>query len=103
MCIITFLSLVMISNGIMLLNCNYFLFYFLSLFFFINSLIQNRAQKTKPGKVVHLSDSPLDSSKILIGYDSGLIVLWNIKVKRAEHRFNGTAEVNLNNEKAFKI
>lgn len=42
--------------------------------------------------MVHLSDNPLDSSKILIGFDSGLIVLWNIKLKRADLRFNGTAE-----------
>lgn len=45
--------------------------------------------------MVHLSDCPLDSSKILIGFESGLIVLWNIKIKRAELRFNGTAEVNI--------
>ena len=66
-----------------------FCFYFI-LFYFIK-----RAQKTKPGKVVHLSDCPTDSSKILLGYESGLICLWNIKLKRADLRFNGTAEVNL--------
>ncbi|CAF0873638.1 unnamed protein product [Brachionus calyciflorus] len=49
-------------------------------------------QKTKPGKVIHLSEHPLDSSKLLIGYDSGLIVLWNLKAKRGEMRFYGTAE-----------
>lgn len=42
--------------------------------------------------MVHLSDCPTDSSKVLIGYESGLICLWNIKIKRAEIRFNGTAE-----------
>jgi syntaxin-binding protein 5 len=51
------------------------------------------SQKTKPGKVVHLSEQPLDSSKILIGFDSGLIVLWNLKLKRSEFRFYGTSEV----------
>ena len=35
----------------------------------------------------------MDSGKLLIGYDSGLIVLWNIKLKRGEMRFYGTAEV----------
>jgi hypothetical protein len=53
----------------------------------------NRTQKNKPGKIVHLSDCPSDSSKILIGYDSGLIVLWNLKSKKAEYRFYGTTEV----------
>ena len=50
------------------------------------------SQKTKPGKVVHLSDHPMDNSKILIGFDSGLIVLWNLKLKKGELRFYGTAE-----------
>lgn len=50
------------------------------------------SQKTKPGKCIHLSDHPIDSSKLLIGYDSGLIVLWNVKNKRAEYRFYGTSE-----------
>ncbi len=60
-----------------------------------------RSQKTKPGKVVHLSDHPSDSSKILIGFDSGLIVLWNLKQKRGELRFYGTAEVDKNSSKIF--
>jgi syntaxin-binding protein 5 len=51
------------------------------------------SQKTKPGKVVHLSEQPLDSTKILIGFDSGLIVLWNLKLKRSEFRYYGTSEV----------
>jgi syntaxin-binding protein 5 len=51
------------------------------------------SQKTKPGKVVHLSEHPLDSSKILIGFDSGLIVLWNLKIKRAESHYYGTSEM----------
>ena len=51
------------------------------------------SQKTKPGKVIHLSDQPMDSSKILIGFDSGLIVLWNLKTKRPDFRFYGTDEV----------
>lgn len=50
------------------------------------------SQKTKPGKVIHLSDHPQDSSKLLIGFDSGLIVLWNVKIKRGELRFYGTSE-----------
>jgi syntaxin-binding protein 5 len=50
------------------------------------------SQKTKPGRVVHLSDHPLDPSKVLIGFDSGLIVLWNLKIKRAEYHYYGTSE-----------
>lgn len=51
---------------------------------------------------MHLSDCPSDSSKILIGFDSGLIVLWNLKTKKAEYRFYGTTEVFfLNLRKAF--
>ncbi len=50
------------------------------------------SQKTKPGKVIHLSDHPLDTGKLLIGFDSGLIVLWNIKNRKSEYRFYGTSE-----------
>jgi syntaxin-binding protein 5 len=51
------------------------------------------SQKTKPGKVVHLSDHPLEPTKILIGFDSGLCVLWNLKIKRPEFHYYGTSEV----------
>ena len=50
------------------------------------------AQKSKPGKVVHLSDHPLDAAKLLIGFESGLVVLWNVRARRGEMRFYGTAE-----------
>ncbi|XP_076645952.1 syntaxin-binding protein tomosyn isoform X3 [Halictus rubicundus] len=43
-------------------------------------------RKTHPGAVVHLSDNPLDLSKMLIGYESGQIVLWDLKMKNAEYR-----------------
>ncbi|XP_076289670.1 syntaxin-binding protein tomosyn isoform X5 [Lasioglossum baleicum] len=43
-------------------------------------------RKTHPGAVVHLSDNPLDLSKMLIGYESGQIVLWDLKLKNAEYR-----------------
>ncbi|XP_072278952.1 syntaxin-binding protein 5-like [Pyxicephalus adspersus] len=43
--------------------------------------------KTHPGPVVHLSDTPRDEGKLLIGYESGTIVLWDLKSKRAELRF----------------
>ncbi|XP_014616155.1 PREDICTED: syntaxin-binding protein 5 isoform X14 [Polistes canadensis] len=44
------------------------------------------SRKTHPGAVVHLSDNPLDLSKMLIGYESGQIVLWDLKTKSADYR-----------------
>ncbi|XP_034187167.1 syntaxin-binding protein tomosyn isoform X5 [Osmia lignaria lignaria] len=44
------------------------------------------SRKTHPGAVVHLSDNPLDLSKILIGYESGQIVCWDLKTKNADYR-----------------
>ncbi|KAK2585142.1 hypothetical protein KPH14_008648 [Odynerus spinipes] len=44
------------------------------------------SRKTHPGAVVHLSDNPLDLSKILIGYESGQIVFWDLKTKSADYR-----------------
>ncbi|KAK0083601.1 hypothetical protein PV325_008538 [Microctonus aethiopoides] len=44
------------------------------------------SRKTHPGAVIHLSDNPLDLSKILIGYESGQIALWDLKTKSAEWR-----------------
>ncbi|XP_039304463.1 syntaxin-binding protein 5 isoform X1 [Solenopsis invicta] len=44
------------------------------------------SRKTHPGAVVHLSDNPLDLSKMLIGYSSGQIVLWDLKTKTADYR-----------------
>ncbi|XP_031780459.1 syntaxin-binding protein 5 isoform X9 [Nasonia vitripennis] len=45
------------------------------------------SRKTHPGPVVHLSDNPLDLSKMLIGYESGQIVIWDLKTKAAEFRW----------------
>ncbi|KAL7296607.1 hypothetical protein TKK_0010028 [Trichogramma kaykai] len=47
----------------------------------------DRSRKTHPGAVVHLSDNPLDLSKMLIGYETGQMVLWDLKSKQAEFRF----------------
>ncbi|XP_012216571.1 syntaxin-binding protein 5 isoform X9 [Linepithema humile] len=44
------------------------------------------SRKTHPGAVVHLSDNPLDLSKMLIGYATGQIVLWDLKTKNADYR-----------------
>nr|XP_056703803.1 syntaxin-binding protein 5-like isoform X1 [Euleptes europaea] len=42
--------------------------------------------KTHPGPVVHLSDSPRDEGKLLIGYEDGTVVLWDLRSKRADLR-----------------
>ncbi|KAH1005212.1 hypothetical protein HUJ04_006241 [Dendroctonus ponderosae] len=43
--------------------------------------------KTHPGAIVHLSDNPLDASKLLIGYESGQIVLWDLRSRNIEMRW----------------
>ncbi|XP_043927450.1 syntaxin-binding protein 5-like isoform X2 [Protopterus annectens] len=42
--------------------------------------------KTHPGPVVHLSDSPRDEGRLLIGFESGTVVLWDLRSKRVEQR-----------------
>ncbi|BFZ24771.1 hypothetical protein BsWGS_27811 [Bradybaena similaris] len=46
------------------------------------------SRKTHPGPVVHLSDNPVDPNKLLIGFESGAIVFWDLKTKSAEFRYN---------------
>lgn len=48
------------------------------------------SRKTHPGPVVHLSDNPLDSSKLLIAFESGQIVLWDLRLRTAEARWQST-------------
>uniref|UniRef100_A0A3P9HBM2 Syntaxin-binding protein 5-like n=1 Tax=Oryzias latipes TaxID=8090 RepID=A0A3P9HBM2_ORYLA len=42
--------------------------------------------KTHPGPVVHLSDSPKDEGKLLIGFESGTVVQWDLRAKKADFR-----------------
>ncbi|XP_037097046.1 syntaxin-binding protein 5 isoform X7 [Syngnathus acus] len=44
--------------------------------------------KTHPGPVVHISDNPMDEGKLLIGYECGVVVLWDLKSKKADYRYN---------------
>jgi syntaxin-binding protein 5 len=37
--------------------------------------------------VVHLSDNPGDSSKLLIGFESGQLALWDLRTRCAEIRW----------------
>ncbi|KAF8784439.1 Syntaxin-binding protein 5 like protein [Argiope bruennichi] len=45
------------------------------------------SRKSHPGFVVHLSDNPVDPNKLLIGYESGTAVLWDLRNKAADCRF----------------
>ncbi|XP_061782050.1 syntaxin-binding protein 5-like isoform X10 [Nerophis lumbriciformis] len=42
--------------------------------------------KTHPGPVVHLSDSPKDEGKLLVGFESGTIVQWDLRAKKTDFR-----------------
>ncbi|XP_051942364.1 syntaxin-binding protein 5-like isoform X12 [Hippocampus zosterae] len=44
--------------------------------------------KTHPGPVVHISDNPMDEGKLLIGFECGVVVLWDLKSKKADCRYN---------------
>ncbi|XP_041106241.1 syntaxin-binding protein 5-like isoform X1 [Polyodon spathula] len=44
------------------------------------------SSKAHPGPVVHISDNPIDEGKLLIGFESGTVVLWDLKSKKADYR-----------------
>ena len=44
-------------------------------------------QKNHPGAISHLSTNPADTGKILIGFDTGLLTLWDLASKKGEARF----------------
>ncbi|XP_028968265.1 syntaxin-binding protein 5 [Galendromus occidentalis] len=44
-------------------------------------------RKTKPGAVVHLCENPADPNKLLIAFETGTIVLWDLRSRMAEVRF----------------
>uniref|UniRef100_A0A8C4X5I9 Syntaxin-binding protein 5-like n=1 Tax=Erpetoichthys calabaricus TaxID=27687 RepID=A0A8C4X5I9_ERPCA len=46
------------------------------------------SSKSHPGPVVHISDNPMDEGKLLIGFESGTVVLWDLKSKKADYRYN---------------
>uniref|UniRef100_A0A3Q3LC37 Syntaxin binding protein 5b (tomosyn) n=1 Tax=Labrus bergylta TaxID=56723 RepID=A0A3Q3LC37_9LABR len=43
---------------------------------------------THPGPVVHISDNPMDEGKLLIGFECGVVVMWDLKCKKADYRYN---------------
>ncbi|XP_023695047.1 syntaxin-binding protein 5 isoform X1 [Paramormyrops kingsleyae] len=44
--------------------------------------------KTHPGPVVHISENPMDEGKLTIGFECGIVVLWDLKCKKADYRYN---------------
>ncbi|XP_060687726.1 syntaxin-binding protein 5a isoform X7 [Hemiscyllium ocellatum] len=46
------------------------------------------SSKTHPGLIVHISDNPMDEGKLLIGFESGTLVLWDLKSKKGEYRYS---------------
>lgn len=48
------------------------------------------SRKNHPGSIIHLSECPQDTNKLLIGYESGCIVLWDLKQKTADARYYHT-------------
>jgi hypothetical protein len=45
------------------------------------------SRKTHPGSIIHISECPQDTNKLLIGYESGCIVIWDLKQRNADGRY----------------
>uniref|UniRef100_A0A8D0ANZ6 Syntaxin-binding protein 5-like n=1 Tax=Sander lucioperca TaxID=283035 RepID=A0A8D0ANZ6_SANLU len=45
------------------------------------------SSKAHPGPVVHISDNPMDEGKLIIGFEAGIVVLWDLKSKKADYRY----------------
>ncbi|XP_054578484.1 syntaxin-binding protein 5 isoform X3 [Eptesicus fuscus] len=45
------------------------------------------SSKSHPGPIVHISDNPMDEGKLLIGFESGTVVLWDLKSKKGDYRY----------------
>ncbi|XP_028905527.1 syntaxin-binding protein 5 isoform X2 [Ornithorhynchus anatinus] len=45
------------------------------------------SSKSHPGPIVHISDNPMDEGKLLIGFESGTVALWDLKSKKADYRY----------------
>ncbi|XP_064292185.1 syntaxin-binding protein 5 isoform X2 [Plodia interpunctella] len=43
-------------------------------------------RQNHPGAVVEISDNPLDASKLLIAFETGLVVVWDLRARAAEWR-----------------
>ncbi|XP_072298906.1 syntaxin-binding protein 5a isoform X1 [Eucyclogobius newberryi] len=45
------------------------------------------SSKAHPGPVVHISDNPMDEGKLIIGFESGIVAMWDLKSKKADYRY----------------
>ncbi|TPP67888.1 STXB5 [Fasciola gigantica] len=52
------------------------------------------SQSAHPGRVVQIAESPQDPNKLLIGYSSGFLTLWDLRTKAAEARFKYSDSLN---------
>ncbi|RUS90798.1 hypothetical protein EGW08_001417 [Elysia chlorotica] len=61
----------------------------------MDTIIQNVPEdfKVSPGAVEATASNPVNSDKVLIGFNRGLIVLWNTKDGAAEATFNATQQL----------
>lgn len=48
------------------------------------------SRKNHPGSIINISECPQDTNKLLIGYESGCIVLWDLKQRNADGRYYHT-------------
>ncbi|CAN7989536.1 unnamed protein product [Ixodes hexagonus] len=48
------------------------------------------SRKTHPGAVIHISDNPVDPNKLLVGFETGALVLWDLRNRAADARFQHT-------------
>ncbi|CAL1538236.1 unnamed protein product [Lymnaea stagnalis] len=61
----------------------------------LDAIIQNVSDdfKVSPGAVEAIASSPVNNDKILVGFNRGLIVLWNTKDNVAEINFNASQQL----------
>ncbi|XP_065907134.1 syntaxin-binding protein 5-like isoform X2 [Dysidea avara] len=55
--------------------------------------VSQGGQRNRPGAVVDMLEHPLDQGKVLLGYTSGLMVLWNLATKQVERRYSHTEKL----------
>lgn len=51
------------------------------------------SQKTHPGHIVEISENPCDENRLLVAFETGLIILWDLKMKTIEHRYYADSHV----------
>ena len=50
-------------------------------------------KKNHPGAVTALSVNPADPSKVLIGFASGLVTMWDLPSKKGEQRYSANLQI----------